>query len=227
MRCLVVGALVFLLAEIANAQSVFPPLTELETQLERSPEMDASKLEVERLRRERAWLNWITIHGNYSQHFSSVVPFVISESGVSGGTSVGISASLKLAKLFGKRDPGRVEMELKRLEVNRLYLRRLAELRILYRRRLKLIARLGALRAEGTVVALELERVRAGLRLAEEFDGGRPEQIGGSEMPILFDPIDLATATARVVDLSTRWDQAHLDIANLETQMLELVGLIH
>jgi hypothetical protein len=200
---------------VVSGESVFSPLAELERSLTEAPDLRALELEIKQEKLRRSWWNRVTLRANYSQHFSSAVPFVpIPELAVAGGTFVGASIAIPLGELLRKQTPSDLELRLKELEYGHLYQRKLADLRRLYRQRGKLLVQLDALDAEEKTAQLKLERVRIGLRLMREL----------LDPSFIFDPIDLAEAEEEVARVVSETKRAELDVSMLEAEILGLLG---
>ncbi|MDA2933692.1 hypothetical protein MYX82_05060 [Acidobacteria bacterium AH-259-D05] len=196
------------IAHNANPKT-FPPLAELERILPESPDLRAMELELEKEKVQQSWQNHVTLHGNYSQHFSSFAPFVPTpDLAVSGGTFVGVSVSIKLAKLLGQPTPEELDYQLMVLKYKELFQQKLANLRLFYRRRAKLISHLEALAAQRHTVNLKLKKVQIGLSLIEGA----------------FDLIDLAEAQEKVARIKSEKEKTELDIENMETEIWALLG---
>jgi hypothetical protein len=183
--------------------------------LHEAPDLEALEIEIKQEKLRRSWWNRVTLRANYSQHFSSAVPFVpIPDLAVAGGTFVGASIAIPLGELLGKQTPSQLELRLKELEYGHLYQRKLAELRRLYRQRKKLSVQLDALEAERKTAELKLKRVRIGMQLMREL----------VDRSFVFDPIDLAEAEEEVARVLSETRRSKLDIQILETEILGLLG---
>ncbi len=190
----------------------FPSLVELEHQLEESPELMAVRLEVDKLRLAQSWTKNVNLHAGYSQHFASYIP-VLSDKDqrVSGDTvALGVSLSVSLDELLHKRKTRELELKMKQVEYEKLLQSKVAALRVLYGNRLKLLEGLNALDARAKAAGLKVEKVKAALRF--EY--------------LEFDPIDLAEAEEAVARVKAERAQTELEIRNLETRMLEIVGKV-
>ncbi|MGI8786020.1 MAG: hypothetical protein ACR2L2_20495 [Acidobacteriota bacterium] len=204
----------FLLLLLAQATGQFPTLSELEQGIPSAPELRAARVELERMRIERNLWNRVTVHANYSQHFSSFVPFVPTPGlAVSGGTFAGLSIALPIGELFGRPTVRDLDQQLKILEYERLYRDRLTSLRVLYVERQKRIDHLRVLTAQAKTAALELEKVRIGLSFKQS-----------GPFSVVFDPIDLARAEQKAAEIEGERSATELEIRNLETRMLAMVG---
>jgi hypothetical protein len=193
----------------------FPTLVELEAMLEDAPDLERLRVELEQLAVRRPWSNRLTLRANYSQHFSSFVPFVPTpELAVSGGTFVGVSVSVSAAELLGRPTPEDLDARRKLLEHRALLTRKLADLRQLYHQRRKHLLRLEALAAERRTAELKWERVRLGLELMERLD----------PPPVAFDPIDRAEALQRLEQIDAERRRVELDVAAVEAEMLGILG---
>lgn len=199
---------------LAQTTGEFPTLGELEQRIPTAAELRAARVELERMRVERNLWNRVTVHANYSQHFSSFVPFVPTPAlAVSGGTFVGLSIALPLGELFGRPTVRDLDQQLKALEYERLHQDRLTSLRVLYVERQKRIDHLRVLAAQAKTAALELEKVRIGLSLKPSGPAS-----------VVFDPIDLSRAEQKVAEIEGERTATELEIRNLETRMLAMVG---
>jgi len=204
----------FLLLLLAQATGQFPTLGELEQRIPAAAELRAARVELERMRVERNLWNRVTVHANYSQHFSSFVPFVPTPAlAVSGGTFVGLSIALPIGELFGRPTVRDLDQQLKVLEYERLYQDRITSLRVLYVERQKRIDHLRVLAAQTKTAALELEKVQIGLSLKQS-----------GPLSLIFDPIDLARAEQKAAEIEGERSGTELEIRNLETRMLAMVG---
>lgn len=204
--------LVLMLLQSSASAGEFPSLVELERQLEESPELIAVRLEAEKLAATQSWTRNINLHASYSQHFASYVP-VLSDKDrqVSGDTFVlGVSLSVSLDELLHKRKNRELELKMKQVEYEKLFQSKVAALRVLYANRLKLVEELKAIDARARTAELKLERVKAALRF--EY--------------LEFDPIDLAEAEEAVARVKVERAQTELEIRNLETRMMEIVGKV-
>ena len=220
LRVVLVG---MMLGPIALAQTPkpkvdpFPSLAELEQMLAEAPDLRAIEVEMERQRMEESWGNRVFVYANHSQSFSSFVPFIpLNDFGVAGGTTVGVSVSVTLDRLLGKRTPADLDQRLKVLEYERLFQGELVILRTLFRQREKLIFHLEYLQMQRRTADLQLEKVQIGLLLVN--------QINGSALPFVFDPIDLAQAEERVARIKSERQQTELEIENSQTKILGLLG---
>ena len=218
LRVVLVGVM---LGQIALAQAPqaepFPSLAELERMLPEAPDLRAIEVEMERQRMEESWGNQIFVYANHSQSFSSFVPFIpLNDFGVAGGTTVGVSVSVTLDRLLGKPTPTDLDQRLKVFEYERLFQETLVSLRTLFRQREKLISQLEYLQMQGRTADLQLEKVQIGLSLVN--------QINGSALPFVFDPIDLAQAEERIIRIKSERRQTELEIENSQTVILGLLG---
>ena len=210
-----------MLGHIALAQTPqaepFPSLAELEQMLPEAPDLKAIEVEMERQRIEESWGNQVFVYANHSQSFSSFVPFVpLNDFGVAGGTTVGVSVSVTLDRLLGKRTPADLNQRLKVLEYERLFQAKLVTLRTLFRQRERLFAQLEYLQMQRHTADLQLEKVQIGLSLVN--------QVNGSALPFVFDPIDLAQAEEKVIRIESEQRQTELEIENSQTEILGLLG---
>jgi anti-anti-sigma regulatory factor len=217
-RTLLAVLLGTMVGQIALAQThPFPSLAELEQMLAEAPDLRAIEVEMERQRMEESWGNQVFVYANHSQSFSSFVPFVpLNDFGVAGGTTVGVSVSVTLDRLLGKPTPADLDQRLKVLEYERLFQEKLVSLRTLFRQREKLISHLEYLQMQRRTADLQLEKVQIGLSLVN--------QVNGSALPFVFDPIDLAQAEERVERIKSERRQTELDIENRQTEILGLLG---
>jgi hypothetical protein len=199
----------------ADHPDAFPTLAELEAMLEDALDLERLRVELEQLAVRRHWTTRVTLRANYSQHFSSFVPFVPTpDLAVSGGTFVGVSVSASAAELLGRPTPDDLDAVRKRLELRALHARKLADLRQLYHQRRKHLLRLEALEAERRTAELKWERVRLGLGLMERLD----------PPPVAFDPIDRAEALQRLEQIDTERRRVEVDVAAVEAEMLGILG---
>jgi hypothetical protein len=195
----------------------FPKLEELEALLPEAPDVKVIRLEIEKEKMGRGWIHRITVRANYSQHFSSFVPFVpIPELAVAGGTFVGVSFAIPLAQILGRPMPVDLSIRVKELDYERRLVEKRAELRRLYYRRLSLVAELESLGAQSVSAGLRLEKVRRGMELMEEFEG---------IPPFVFDPIDLAQAEGAGAGIDARMRQTRLEILTVEAEIEGLLGI--
>jgi len=217
-RTLLAVLLGTMLGQIALAQThPFPSLAELEQMLAEAPDLRAIEVEMERQRIEESWGNRVFVYANHSQSFSSFVPFIpLNDFGVAGGTTVGVSVSVTLDRLLGKPTAADLDQRLKVLEYERLFQETLVSLRTLFRQREKLISHLEYLQMQRRTADLQLEKVQIGLSLVN--------QVNGSALPFVFDPIDLAQAEEKVIRIESERRQTELEIENSQTEILGLLG---
>ena len=219
-RLLRVVLLVVMLGQGTLAQvpkTGFPSLAELEGMLAEAPDLRAVEVEMERQRMEGSWGNRVFVYANHSQSFSSFVPFIpLNDFGVAGGTTVGVSVSVTLDRLLGKPTPADLDQRLKVFEYERLFQEKLVTLRTLFRQREKLISQLEYLQMQRRTADLQLEKVQIGLSLVN--------QVNGSTLPFVFDPIDLAQAEERVERIKSERRQTELEIENSQTEILGILG---
>jgi hypothetical protein len=194
----------------APEQDPFPTLAELEALIEYAPDLVALSLQARQAQERAGRLNWVSLHGAYSQHFTSYTPlFADPVRSASGDTAnLGVSVSVSLGQLLGRRREEALERGLRLLEAERLRQQKLAALRIFYAERCKLKGRLELLQLEARTADLQLERVRIGLRVGN----------------LGFDPIDLAQAQERVGRIEQERLSARIDISILETRIWEVLG---
>ena len=210
-----------MLGQMALAQAPqaepFPSLEELERMLPEAPDLRAIEVEMEKQRMEESWGNQVFVYANHSQSFSSFVPFIpLNDFGVAGGTTVGVSVSVTLDRLLGKPTPADLDQRLKVFEYGRLFQEKLVTLRTLFRQREKLISHLEYLQMQRHTADLQLEKVQIGLSLVN--------QVNGSALPFVFDPIDLAQAEEKVIRIESERRQTELEIENSQTEILGLLG---
>jgi hypothetical protein len=206
----------------------FPSLVDLELLLPQCPELRALKVELQKAELRRSLWNNVAVHANYSQHFSSFVPFVPTpELAFSGGSFVGISFSVKLQRLRGKALPEDLDARLLTIEFEKTFQQKLMALRVLHGRRQKLLSQLEPLRAQFHTARLQLQKVELGLTLQERSHAVASALVQSAveaPLPFAFDPIDLAEAQEKVARIENEQRQTLLDITNVETEIWGLLG---
>jgi len=220
-RWLVIGLVIIFLLVLGlglprACAADLPPLETLERMLADSPDLRLLELGIEQERRRGRWLERITIRGNYSQNFSSAVPFVPTpELAVAGGTFIGLSAAVPLAVLLGHDTARDLNLPVKEMEYRALYRSHLTELRRLYRQRLARLVERDAVEARIRTARLKLERVRIGIELMERFP---------DNPPVVFSAVDLAEAEQAVVEAALEASKLEIEVEMIEDQIRGLVG---
>lgn len=106
-----------------------------------------------------------------------------------------------------------LQRRLKAIAYERIHQENLTALRVLYGERHKRIAHLSVLDAQAKTAALQLEKIRIGLALQAQ-----------GQVDLALDPIDLAQAEEKLARIGGERRETELEISNLETRMLGLVG---